>query len=176
MLTKKSRAPLRVVTVNDPAIDRDSAKGEEALKKYVKSRDMADLVLHPNQKPTVFVLRPLPHNACLELEFHDNVALKCALAFAMSIDHVENMDDAPAFEMEPNAGLDGWKVLKAESRKIVAEAIGEQIIREVGAVAYQASVLSAHQKKAFSLPPGCTVDWAIDTPATDPTTPTTASG
>lgn len=183
MLTRKSRSNFEVVTVNDPAIDRHSRKGKAALEAYVQHRDVSKLVLHDAHTPTRFIMRALPHRACLILDSEESVPRRLALAFAMSLDRIEGMDGEPLFNPSMDSGgdrkawevLEGWTVMTDEALKRIAEALGEHVVREVGAVTLQKAVLAEHQRKAFWLPPGCTVDWEIDSPAIGPTTQTSAA-
>lgn len=175
MLSRKSRDHFKVVTVNDPAIDRDSRAGRDALAKYIAERDVSGLVLHKHQQATVFVCRPLPHEVALLVEAEQEEPRRLAFAFACSLERIENVagGELPV-ERHPWELLKGWPVVTDACRKELAELLGESVIREVGSVALQKTQLAAHQKKAFYLPPGCRVDLERSTPATEPTTPTTA--
>lgn len=180
MLTRKSRSNFEVVTVNDPAIDRHSRKGKAALEAYVQHRDLSKLIMIPHQTPTVFVMRPIPHRAALWLDSEDALPSRFAMAFAVSLERIEGMDGEPIFNPSMTEGdrkpwdlFSGWHVVSEDARTRIAEALGEHVVREVGSVALQRANLTAHQGKAFWLPPGCTVDWEIDSPAIVPSTPIT---
>jgi len=180
MLTRKSRSNFEVVTVNDPAIDRHSRKGKSALEAYVQHRDLSRLLMHEKQTPTRFVMRALPHRACMFIDAEEHLVRKVALAFIMSLERIEGMEGEPLFNPSADGGdrkawetLDGWPVVTDEALRRIAESLGENVVREVGAVALQKAVLAEHQRKAFWLPPGCMVDWEIDSPAIGQSTPIT---
>lgn len=174
------RGPLDVVLVNDPAIDRVSTEGREALTRYAQERDPSVLVLLPAQRPTRFVVRPLPHEAMVHVEAQRDPHVRRLFAFALALETIADLDGGLEGDLSlrhTTIDLGGAKLraLTDDSSKLVAEELGELVVDEIGAVVLQRAQLSAHQKKAFSLPPGCEVRWDGSTAATDPTTPTPAA-
>lgn len=175
------RGELDVVLVNDPAIDRRSTEGREALQRYVRERDPRVLRFVNGQRPTRFVLRPLAHEAMLHIERDRDPTLQRLYAMALSLERIEDLEGGleGALDLKHTTVELGGQKLRAltdECAKLIAEELGELVVQEVGAVALQRAQLSAHQKKGFSQPPGCGVDWESDTHATDPTTSTRDGG
>jgi hypothetical protein len=166
-LGRKSREQFEVISVQDDAIDRHSAAGKRALEAYVGERDPAKLVLVPGGKPVRFWCRPLAHDAAMHLEgMTANRTTRDALAFACSVERIEGLE----FEWSRVTDKTGWggDYICDESMKPLIENIGLACIREIGSLVIQKASLTGNQKKAFSLPLGCAVDWGIGTPATDP--------
>jgi hypothetical protein len=174
VLSRKSRDHFKVVTVNDPDRSR-LARGPRRARQVHRRARRVRPVLYKHQQATVFVCRPLPHEVALLVEAEQEEPRRLAFAFACSLERIENVagGELPV-ERHPWELLKGWPVVTDACRKELAELLGESVIREVGSVALQKTQLAAHQKKAFYLPPGCRVDLERSTPATEPTTPTTA--
>lgn len=59
MAIPKPSESWEVVSIFDPAIDRESTQGKTAFVKYRRERDLAELVLLPGRTPALFVLRPV---------------------------------------------------------------------------------------------------------------------
>lgn len=174
---RKSKEHFTVVSVNDPAIDRHSPEGKKALAKYIKERDVSVLKFYEGQKHARFICRPLPNDAVIEVEAENDPKRRCSWAFALTLERIEDLgfDPSEPIAKVPVEAFGGWEMLTDRCRKSLADELGQLIVREVGGVALQRALLSEHQKKAYSLPPGCEVDSEIDIPANVSITPTTGS-
>jgi hypothetical protein len=168
-LSRKSHEPFVVVSVNDPAIDRHSLAGQIALKTYVKERgDPASLVLVPGATLRRFVCRPLSNRVRLWLKGIGSDPIRHHSAFCAALDHVE--DPSLAWSHVPVMS-DGATMLDGDAADALADEIGGSVLEEIGSIALQRAELGPTQKKAYWLPRGCEVDWAIGSPATEPLSP-----
>lgn len=165
---------MRVVSVNDPAIDRHSFNGQRALRRYIESRDMADLVFLDGQQPTVFTLQPIAFDARTWIEGLPAESAQFVLAFACSVVKVEDPDEGElALGEATSAAWGPFLSTKAVAR--LGDEYGGKLVEEIGAVALQAANMTAAQKKAFWLPRGCAVDYRIGIPATEREEPSIVS-
>lgn len=176
MFQAKSTEPFRVVSVNDPAIDRTSAAGAKRLREYMQERDIDRLLLRPGHEPSMFVCQPISRRAKAFLDGLSNGAARDQYAFQISVTEVLN---GPAITIERDEtgswGRGIW-IMTDECADKFAEHFGTDVLEEVGSVAFQRAALSAHQKKAYRLPPGFKVNWeGSSSAAASPTTSSSES-
>lgn len=165
--------PFKVVSVNDPAIDRESLEGLSALQIYRRERDLSVLEGHyiAGAKPTVFHCRPLSHHARLWCEMFTG-SMRLVTVFRVCVTRIENLE---GFEppWRPSTEAASWVSGKDETildedcmaRLGSAPGLGK-IVEEIGAVCLQKATLLPSQKKAFLLPPGFVVETKNVSPAT----------
>ena len=122
---------------------------------------LSALVLLPGAGPTRFVCRPIRNQARTWLEGESREPTRNFLAFCAALDHIE--DDGLAWrkvERPASWGTDST-IVDGESASELADLVGGKVLEEVGSIALQRANLTASQKKAYWLPRGCEVDWAI---------------
>lgn len=163
----KSREPLVVVSVNDPAVARSTVPDQIALKRYSEDRDMSKLRLIEGAAPAQFVMKPLPGSLRLLCESFASESTRHLMAFACSLMRI----DDPNLRWEPKEKAIQWDgeeftIVDPKSVSQLDEMIGGKVVEEIGSVALQRANMTANQKKAYWLPRGCAVDLAIASPAT----------
>lgn len=131
----------RVVSLMDPAIDRESL-GREGLTKYEVYRDMSFIEQHlvPGKKPQIFVLRPIGQytfNNVLLAE--DKESMRCQRAYEAALVRVENlrMRDGSQIPWAPDRAESGrWHLTQHE-----LQMVSPYEVQEIGCVAWFASFL-----------------------------------
>ena len=176
MFGEKPQGGFEVISVNDPAIDRGTFAAQEALIRYRESREGRPSLL-VGASPTVFRCRPLPLRAVRKMEDMDE-GERLVLAFRIAVVAIEGLPFAWTVKKEAGGWEEGSELLTEECVNEVSErALGEQVVREIGAVAWQRAHLSPGQKKAYALPRGYRVNLEpSSSSATDPTTRSPATG
>lgn len=170
--TAKATAPFVVISVNDEALDKASVEGATAVRKYREERDPDVLKCHPGVQPTRFHCRPLRLSAKTLLDGEANDGLRDQLAFRLSVFQIDGLalDGAP-FQLRMIPGVEpGSQLCSDESMAQLYDALGSDVIREIGFVAFQRAGLSATQKKAYLLPLGYRVNWETSSSAIVPIT------
>jgi hypothetical protein len=121
-LKKRVTAPIKVVSINDPALLELS---DEQIASYLETRNIDALDLTKcKEPPTIFHLRPL-QSKWEHLTDGNIDAVSLWLVFKNHVDRIENFDfgDFDPFDFNPNSGL---RALKDETRdKIDNETIAE---------------------------------------------------
>ena len=128
---------LRVVTVRDPAIDREATD----VDRYATHRDIDEVTFLPGQLPYTFVLRPLTPGEYATCDAMPGPTHATNSAFSLAVVRIENWDG-------PNAYVPGGdQTIVRKGRRVgiwsedelreVATRLGGSTIEEIGTVALQ---------------------------------------
>lgn len=141
-----------VISVNDAAIDTELTD----LEKYGTDRELDSVKFIADQKPDTFELKKLPFAQLhiIKSSFKSPVE-KAIQGFGVAVVRVTLSDgtviDAPA-ELAKNAGKADIKEYVSEQMEFidkVNDAVGYDVITEIGDVALQFSGMTNRQKKVF---------------------------
>jgi hypothetical protein len=147
-------APIEVASVSDPAIDTEKSK----LEAYAKTRDPRHLVLKPGERPTLYVLQPIPaayaldvlENPTFHATMHAVIAFKAAcveikLPGGGSLRPAEGARVETAF---------GFRIAGDEWVEAVTRKLGGKRLVEIGMVARRRAQLAEDELGPFAWPAG----------------------
>lgn len=168
-----------VVSLNDPAIDQDSADGFDAIVKYAMERDASVLHLRPGGELTKFHCKPLVGEARTWVLREPDAVARCVRAFKACVTSITGLEMPDHSQWNPGAPVRATfgDMLSDDAVKKLSLVGLDMVIQEVGSVCYQLANLTPGQKKALSLPPGYVVSVsekssaATSTTTTEPTHP-----
>jgi len=131
-------APVRVVSVTDPAIVFADV---EARERYRASRDPA-LIPAPRDgcAPCVFVVQPVSAEIAIRLDGINNLADRALLAFRACVHRVE-LPGGEALVAAPYSSNWLGELAPEEWVKTVALRVGPRRVYEIGEAAYRLSML-----------------------------------
>ncbi len=178
--TRKPDESIRLVVVNDPAIESETDEGLNALVKYSLDRDINGLRMVPGAQPTVFVCRPLYGEARRWVRTfagsgNEAQALAAFQACVTAIEHLRMPDGSPWLPGETVKAKWG-AILSDDAIKALSAAGLDMVMEEIGSACVQLANLTPGQKKVLSLPRGYEVrPPERSTAATSPTPPGSSS-
>ncbi len=175
--TRKPDESIRLVVVNDPAIESETEEGLTALVKYSLDRDVAGLRMVPGAQPTVFVCRPLYGEARRWVRGF-GASGEALAAFQACVTGIEGlrMPSGQPWSAGQTVKSKWGQILSDECIAELSAAGLDMVMEEIGSACVQLANLTPGQKKALSLPRGYEVrPPERSTSATSPTPPDSSS-
>lgn len=146
---------IKVVSVLDPAIDRDSMT-EDDIAEYASKRDIAKVRFKPGALPTVYNIREVPHTLWEGyVTAGVNDADRARRCFQCGVEKVENlyMRDGTTLPSYEPTWIQGTKEKVMADESLVRFSPAER--EEIGTVIWFHSFLAPRIDPSYRLPPSC---------------------
>jgi hypothetical protein len=148
-----------VISIRDPAIDREQTTEGDLLAYVQQHRDIAKLKIKPDVAPTIYYVREIPHHMWgrfFSFNGTDSDITNAFQACVMEVKNAKRNDGAYVEGGVSCARMKDSELMSFETMsRFIKQPFGPLIVAEIGLFAYERSAFQSATGESYREPPSC---------------------